>query len=188
MTVKTVSEDIRSIQSQVQKQPKLKWLVLGSFFSCIAALLQATGGLLPGVGFFISPFATLPILIGTMILLQMGVISYFLCITLLFILFPSELMVFPFTTGILGLGIGVGFHFLKGKLSIICLGAILLALGIMFLLYILHFPILGPIASHSFVTTGCILLFSFLYSWLWVEMAPFILKKFKLLLIKNRAR
>ncbi|ANC77334.1 hypothetical protein ABE65_011175 [Fictibacillus phosphorivorans] len=181
MSANWLSEDIRSIQLQFQKQPKVKWLVLGSYLSCIAALLQATGGLLPVVGFFISPFATLPILIGTMFFLQIGVISYFLSISLLFILFPSELIVFPFTTGILGLGIGVGFYLFKEKLNIISLGAILLALGIICLLYILQFPVLGPIVSHSFsfLTAGSILLFSFFYSWLWVEMAPFFFKKFK---------
>ena len=57
----------------------------------MAAILQAAGGFLPGIGYFISPFATLPILIGAMFSLQMGVMSYFLTILLLFILFPSEL-------------------------------------------------------------------------------------------------
>lgn len=33
-------------------------LILGSIFACIAAILQAAGGFLPGIGYFISPFAT----------------------------------------------------------------------------------------------------------------------------------
>jgi hypothetical protein len=105
--------------------------------------------------------------------------SYFQTIILLFILQPTELVVFPFTTGLLGLGIGASFYFFRSRLSIITTGAILLTVGIMNLLFIFHFPVLGPAFSNSFslLTTGIIFLFSFLYSWLWVEMALIIFKK-----------
>ena len=92
--------------------------------------------------------------------------SYFLTILLLFILFPSELVVFPFTTGLLGIGIGAAFSFFNKRISIISVGAILLTIGIMSLLYIFHFPVLGPAVSDSFsfLTTGSIFLFSFFYN------------------------
>ena len=179
--LKSISDDVRFAQLEFRKHTKAKRLVLGSFLACMATVLQAAGGFLPGIGYFISPFATLPILIGAMFSLQMGVMSYFLTILLLFILFPSELVIFPFTTGLLGIGIGAAFSFFKKRLSIIFIGAILLTIGIMSLLYVFHFPVLGPAVSDSFsfLTAGSIFIFSFLYSWLWVEMALFFFKKLK---------
>ena len=178
---KSITDDVRFAQLEFRKHTKVKRLVLGSFLACIAAILQAAGGYLPGIGYFISPFSTLPILIGAMFSLRMGVMSYFLTILLLFILFPSELVVFPFTTGVLGIGIGAAFSIFKKRLSIISIGAILLTIGIMSLLYVFRFPVLGPAASNSFsfLTAGSIFLFSFFYSWLWVEIALFFFKRLK---------
>ena len=181
MFLKSISDEVRFEQLEFHKHTKVKRLVFGSFLACIAAILQMAGGFLPGIGYFISPFATLPILIGAMFSLRMGVMSYFLTILLLFIVFPSELVVFPFTTGLIGIGIGAAFSFFKKRLSIIFVGAILLMIGIMSLLYVFHFPVLGPSVSDSFsfLTTGSIFIFSFLYNWLWVEMGLFFFKKLK---------
>jgi hypothetical protein len=182
--LKSISDDVRFAQLEFRKHTKAKRLVLGSFLACMAAVLQTAGGSLLGIGYFISPFATLPILIGAMFSLQMGVMSYFLTILLLFILFPSELVVFPFTTGLLGIGIGAAFSFFNKRLSIISIGTILLNLGMMSLLYVFRFPVLGPAVSDSFsfLTAGSIFIFSFLYSLLWVEMALFFFKKLKTLI------
>lgn len=179
--LKPISDEVKFAQIEFRKHTKARMLVLGCFLACIATILQAAGGFLLGIGYFISPFATLPILIGAMFSFQMGVMSYFLTILLLFILFPSELVVFPFTTGLLGIGIGAAFSYFKKRLSIITLGAILLTIGIMSLLYVFHFPVLGPAVSDSFsfLTAGSIFFFSFLYSWLWVEIALFFFKKIK---------
>ena len=158
-------------------------LILVSIFSCIAAILQAAGGLLPGIGFFISPLATAPILLCSMFSIPLGVMNYFLTMMLLYILEPTELVIFPFTTGLLGLGIGAAFSFFRKRISVIASGAIFLILGIMSLLYIFRFPVLGPVISDSFslLLTGSISVFAFLYSWLWVEIALSIFKKIKMI-------
>lgn len=83
-------------------------LILGSILACMATILQAAG-FLPGIGYFISPLATALILLCSMFSLPFEAISCFLTIMLLFILQPTELIVFPFTTGLLGLGIGASF-------------------------------------------------------------------------------
>lgn len=154
---------------------------MGSLFACLVAILQAAGGFLPGIGYFISPFATLPILICAVFSLTMGMMSYILTILLLFVLQPSELIVFPFTTGIVGFGIGSAFSFFKKRLNVISAGAILLTIGIMSLLYVLRFPVLGPAVSYSFspLIAGSIFLFSFLYNWIWVEVGLFFIKRVK---------
>ena len=176
---KPISDEVRLIQEKFNHHKKTMKLMLVSIFSCIAAILQAAGGMLPGIGYFISPLATAPILLCSIFSIPFGVMSYFLTMMLLFILEPTELIIFPFTTGLLGLGIGTSFSLFRKRISMIASGAIFLFLGIMSLLYIFHFPVLGPADSDSFsfLTIGSISLFSFLYSWLWVEIALIIFKK-----------
>jgi hypothetical protein len=182
---KPISGQVRISQKIFIKQNKTKKLILVAIFAGMAAILQAAGGLLPGIGYFISPFATAPILLCAMFSIPFGVMSFFLTIMLLVILQPSELMVFPFTTGLLGLGIGAAFSFFRKRLSIIVTGAILLMLGILGLIHILHFPVLGPAVSDSAspLVIGSIFLFAFLYSWLWVEIALIMFNRLKIMII-----
>ena len=182
---KPISDEVRSSNKIFNQHKKTRKLILGSILACIAAILQAAGGVLPGIGYFISPLATAPILFCSMYSVPFGIVSYFQTMLLLFILQPTELIIFPFTTGLLGLGIGASFYFFRNRLSIIATGTILLTLGIMNLLYIFHFPVLGPAvsASFSFFTAGSIFLFSFLYSWLWVEIALIVFKRLKKIVI-----
>lgn len=181
-----ISNQVQLFQIMFHKNKSTMKFTLVSIFACIAAILQAAGGYLPGIGLFLSPLATAPILLSSMFSISSGVKCYFLTIILLCILQPTELTVFPFTTGLLGLGIGLSFYFFKKRISMIVSGAILLLLGIMSLLYIFHFPVLGPgfSDSFSFFTTGSIFLFAFIYSWLWVEIALIIFNRIKLFFIK----
>ncbi|MBY0097229.1 hypothetical protein H0185_10535 [Mesobacillus maritimus] len=179
--VNAIPDDIRSVQFAFCKHSKGRRLVTCAFLACMATILQAAGGFLPGIGYMISPFATLPILIGAMFALRMGVLSYSLTTLLLLILVPSELFIFPFTTGLLGIGIGAAFSLFNKKSSIIVTGASFLTVGIMSLLYLFHYPVLGPVLSGSFsfrASVG-IFLFSFFYSWIWVEIGLFFFIKLK---------
>nr|WP_087974857.1 hypothetical protein [Oceanobacillus rekensis] len=183
--LKSISDEVHLSQKTFSNYKKVRKLLIVSIFACIAAILQTAGGLLPGIGYFISPLATAPILLCSMFSIRFGVMSYFLTIMLLFILQPTELIIFPFTTGLLGLGLGAAFSIFRMRISMIASGAIALMLGVMILLYIFHFPVLGPVASDSFslLTTGGIALFAFLYSWLWVEVALIIFKRIKIMII-----
>ncbi|MBA9028315.1 MULTISPECIES: hypothetical protein [Bacillaceae] len=156
-----------------------KKLVLTALLSTLAAILQSSGNFLPGIGYLISPFATAPILICTMISITFGIQSYVLTYFLLTLIQPGESFAFPFTTGILGLGMGIAFLILKRRIEIIVVTSLLLLGGICFLLYIVHFPILGPIVSTSLSSKliGFIYIFSFIYSWIWVELSRVIFKK-----------
>lgn len=179
--LKPIADEVRSFQITFHNYKKAMKLVLAAIFACLAAVLQSFGGFLPGIGFLISPLATAPILLCSMLSYTFGIMSYFLTIMLLFILEPTELIIFPFTTGLLGFGIGASFHFFRKRISIIVAGSVLLTLGIAGLLYIFQFPILGQIASDafSFPAAGSILFFSMLYSWLWVEIAFVIFNRIK---------
>ncbi|PEZ77483.1 hypothetical protein [Bacillus sp. AFS017274] len=179
---KPISDEVRLSQIIFNKHKKTMKLILVSIFACIAAILQAAG-VLPGIGYFISPLATAPILLCSMFSIPLGTMSYFLTIMLLYILQPTELIIFPFTTGLLGLGIGASFCLFKKRLSIIATGAILLMLGIISLIFIFHFPVLGPAVSVSFSFLIFGFLFAIIYSWLWVEIALIIFKRLKMIII-----
>ncbi|MFD2444972.1 hypothetical protein ACFSO7_13460 [Bacillus sp. CGMCC 1.16607] len=176
----TITHETRSIVQSFSKISKTKRMIIGSIFSCLAAVFQMAGGLLPVVGYFISPLATAPILICSIFSKSFGLSSYLLTILLLLVLEPSELIIFPFTTGLLGLGIGFAFHYFEKRLSIILSGAISLTSGITILLFGMQFPVLGPSVSHDFdlLMIGSIFLCSIFYSWLWVGFAFKNIKKF----------
>ncbi|WP_194709672.1 hypothetical protein [Radiobacillus deserti] len=143
-------------------------LILGALLSSIAALFQSAGAFI-GIGYALSMLATLPILVAAFISIPLGVLSYMTAILLLGVLQPSELWIFPFTTGLLGLGIGIGFKVRNHWVVATSFGAIFLMLGISVVLYGFSYPILGPISSSfSIVVLLGILGFSFFYSWLWV--------------------
>ncbi|MCM3677155.1 hypothetical protein M3699_25890 [Peribacillus simplex] len=59
---KPISDEVRLSQIIFNKHKKTMKLILGSIFACLAAILQAAG-FLPGIGFFLSPLATAPILL-----------------------------------------------------------------------------------------------------------------------------
>ncbi|MBU8880950.1 hypothetical protein BGM26_18535 [Bacillus sp. FJAT-29790] len=160
--------------------PNAKKIVYVALLSSLAALFQSAGGFLPGVGYFISPLSTAPIIVCAIFSIRFGFFAYVLTALLLLILQPSELIVFPFTTGLLGLAIGVSFHLLHKKLSIIVSGGVGLAIGIYVLLYGFNFPVLGPTVSQtlSFSVVVCVFVFSIFYSWLWVGLSKILIKRF----------
>ena len=84
--------------------------------SALATMFQATGNLVPGIGLLISPFSTLPIFCYFYSIRE-GILSYILTIFLLFIIEPSELIVFPFTTGLLGLALEYPFKIKEENLD-----------------------------------------------------------------------
>ena len=98
--LKSISDDVRFAQLEFRKHTKAKRLVLGSFLACMAALLQASRWFFTRDRVFYQPICHFTHTDWCHVFLQMGVMSYFLTILLLFILFPSELVVFPFTTGV----------------------------------------------------------------------------------------
>ena len=154
-----------------------KKVAVTALHSALAAIFQSCGGLIPVAGLFISPFATAPILFCTVLSARYGILSYWLTMALLVVLQPSEVIVFPFTTGLLGVGIGLAFHHLKCRLNLILSGASALFIGIVILLLGLHFPVLGPSVDPSVKVIFPIVLFTVAYSWLWVELALFLFKK-----------
>jgi hypothetical protein len=153
-------------------------LVAAALMALIAAILQAAGGVIPGIGMLISPFSTAPIILSVLILPSYGILSYILSILLLVIIQPSELFVFPFTTGAMAIGIGFGFILFNKVWKVITFSSLFLCIGICLLLYIIQFPVLGPfLIEFRVLNIFIIYLFSLVYSWLWVELILRLLPK-----------
>ncbi|MFJ8256717.1 hypothetical protein ACIQ4Z_05470 [Peribacillus asahii] len=156
-----------------------KKITTAALLCTLSAILQSAGGLIPVVGLFISPFATAPVILSTILSARYGFLGYLLTIFLLFLIQPSEVIIFAFTTGFLGIGISFAFHLWKKRLSITIASAIFLLSGILLLLFVFQFPVLGPSIqpSISLLFFLPLALFSLLYSWIWIELSVFLFKR-----------
>ncbi|MFE0556842.1 MULTISPECIES: hypothetical protein [Paenibacillus] len=111
-------------------------MITVAFLDALSAIFQSMGGLLPGIGYLISPLATAPIVLCTILSVGSGLTAYLLTMLLLFFIQPSELIVFPFTTGLLGLGVGGSLIYLNIRLPVVITGSLSLWAGILLLLYV----------------------------------------------------
>ncbi|OQR56719.1 hypothetical protein [Bacillus sp. CDB3] len=154
-------------------------LVITALLGSLATIFQSAGNLIPGIGLFISPFSTLPIFLAICYSIREGVLSYILTIFLLFIIQPSELIVFPFTTGLLGIALGVSFLRFKRRILIVSFSAICLLIGIIIVLDIFRFPVLGPMVHTTMDIKVIMLIFilSFLYCWIFAELCRIIVNR-----------
>ncbi|MDP4084431.1 MAG: hypothetical protein Q8934_07410 [Bacillota bacterium] len=177
---KMIRSDLNVVQSYIGVfNHPTKIVVYGALLSLIATILQSAG-FFGGIGFLFSALSTLPILLSCILSLRMGFITYLVTFLLLFIIQPSELITYPLTTGILGLGMGLAFRLFKKELPIALFSGIFLTLGIMIALYIIKFPLLGPSVESTIniKTPIMIFLFSFIYSWGWIKLFVYLVKKF----------
>jgi hypothetical protein len=152
-------------------------IVYCALMAGLSAILQSAGGF-GGPGYVLSSFSSLPIILATILAFRNGLITYMATIGLLFILQPTELFIFPFITGLLGLALGFSFQYLHRFLAMVCLSGIALCSGIMILLYVFDFPVLGPGFSSAFQlqTVGLIFAFSLIYCWIWLKVSIFVVK------------
>lgn len=171
------------LHEATQSWSAAKKLVLSAILAALAAVLQSAGSLVPVVGLLISPFATLPIMISAIISLSYGFFAYLIGTFLLILLEPSELFVFPFTTALLGLSLGWTLRTFQHRLFLFVANGFVLFLGICIPLYVVGFPIFGPMTSSEFKLSVLLAIFSFsvLYSWLWVELGQLIIKRIAVL-------
>ncbi|PEI85514.1 hypothetical protein CN679_24485 [Bacillus pseudomycoides] len=154
-------------------------LVITALLSTFATMFQSAGGFMPGIGYLISFLATLPIFLATCFSIRQGILSYTLTIFLLFIIQPSELIIFPFTTGLLGIAIGVAFLQLKRRIVVVSFSSICLLTGIMVILYVFRFPVLGPTVDTTMDSKviAIICMLSFLYCWIFVEICRILINR-----------
>lgn len=146
----------------------------------ITAIMQASGNYIPVLGYVISAFSTLPVMIAAIFSINIGIATFFGTTFLLLIIQPSEFFIFPLTTGLLGLGFGIGLVLLNKRLFVILISSLLLMAGICFSLYVIEFPLLGPISTEiSLNIFTNIWLFTLFYSWIFFELCLYLQNKIK---------
>lgn len=162
-----------------RKLPLANKLVITALMSALATMFQAAGNLIPGIGLLISPFATLPIFFAIFYSIREGILSYILTFSLLFIIQPGELIIFPFTTGLLGIALGVSFLQFKRRIWIVSFSAVCLLIGIMIVLDIFRFPVLGPTVhtTMDIKVISLIFILSFLYCWIYAELCRIMMNR-----------
>ncbi|PFJ16881.1 hypothetical protein COD67_05325 [Bacillus cereus] len=163
----------------LKKIPLAANLVITALLSTLAAMFQSAGGFMPGIGYLISFLATVPIFLVTCLSIRQGILSYILTMFLLFIIQPSELIIFPFTTGLLGIAIGLAFFQLNKRILVISFSSICLFTGIMVILYVFRFPVLGPTVDTTMDSKVIAIIFilSFFYCCLFVELCRIFLNR-----------
>lgn len=166
---------------------QLTKVALGAVLAALAAIFQSAG-LFIGFGYVLSMLATWPLIMATMISTRIGLMAYISTIFLLAIIQPSELLVFSFTTGLLGVSIGFGIRKFNKVLLIMMFASTALLLGIIILISVFQFPILGPsIKTLGFGIIGGMFLFSLLYSWIWIRVSLLVIKAIQKSLLDRKA-
>ncbi len=181
---------VRTFSSQhhmtTHQYSKTKKLVLGSLLGAIAAILQSAG-LIAGIGYVFSMLATGPIVLATVLSARIGFLTYILTSLLLVIIQPTEVLIFLFTTGLLGVSLGMSFKFVKNSALVYLIAGACLTFGIAILLYVFQFPILGPSITtqvNGKVILG-LLIFSVLYSAVWMKISVLGMKKLNKKMLRN---
>lgn len=159
-------------------------LIITSILSSFAAIFQSAGGYAPGIGFIVSAMTTFPIFLATIVSIRHGLLSYFVTIFLLLFIQPGELIIFSFTTGILGLVLGVSFYKLNIRFWVVSLAGATLFMGIITILFIFRFPVLGLGVGTSFHFRSILIvgMFSISYAWIAAGACSFVLKRLALTL------
>jgi hypothetical protein len=161
-------------------------LITGSLLGAIAAILQSAG-LFGGIGYAFSIMATGPIVLATVISARIGFLTYLVTAMLLIFLQPSEVLIFVFTTGLLGVSLGVGFRLAKKQTAVTIAGGLSLASGILILLYLFQFPVLGPAIQSevSAIVAIGVILFCLFYSLIWMRLSMAGMKYLNRIMVKG---
>ncbi len=146
----------------------VKLISIGGIFVGLAVIFQAAAVLLPVIGMALSPLSTLPIALASIINIYLGLLVYIASALLLAFISIEECLILIFSTGILGLVMGV-LLYRKGMLvSTLCSG-VALSVGISILTYVIGVFQMGSLESS--VAVGIMILgfilFSLVYGCVW---------------------
>ena len=145
-----------------------KLISIGGIFSAFAILLHSSPVFLPGIGIILSPFASLPIALSAAVSPYLGIITLLTSASILLLISPQEAVIFLLTTGPLGLVLGLNYR--KGKMISLAVTGGILFIGINILTSIVGIEAFGDITPHYslMITESIFILFSFIYSYIWI--------------------
>ncbi len=164
---------------------KAKIVCFGGINASLAIIFQTAPIWLPMLGMAISPLSTLPVGVITFISPIAGVVT-FLCASLLILAINvQEALIFFFSTGLLGLVLGLFLR--KHIVARTLIPGLALFCGLNSLFYIFNINIFGPVTQYisGFIQIFFIL-FSILYSVFWSGLISLLITKLSKFKVKNR--
>jgi hypothetical protein len=147
-------------------------MCLGGVFTALVVLFHSAPVFMPGIGLLLSPFATLPVALATVISTYLGIAVLFSSALILLVISPQEAVILLLATGALGVALGACYGKDIVKSTVFTSGT--LFLGINLLTNIMGISAFGDISSNLALLTATVvyLIFSIVYSIIWI----FILK------------
>lgn len=149
-------------------------IIVGGIFTALILLFQSAPLWLSGAGLIISPLATLPAALASILSIPLGLVVYLAAAFLLMLISPQEAAIFLLGTGLLGLTLGICHK--KETIQQILISATALFIGMVFLTKLALIPVFGSLTPRSlWVELLVFLPFSLLYTALWTAVIPFAL-------------
>lgn len=163
-----------------------KWITLAGLLTAITVILHAAPTFLPVVGLALSPLSSLPVIIGALLFADRVLPMFLAAAALLFLINVQEAIIFLLATGPLGLTAALiavpDIPLWRKSLIPTCL----LTCGILLLIFMVGLPGLQNIvSSFSTIILLAIILFSFLYSTLFMGIAFFMQKRMSSILAER---
>ena len=145
-----------------------RFICIGGILAAITVLFQSAPVFLPAIGLALSPLSTLPIAIAAVSNISLGLAVFISSALILVMVDVQETIILLFTTGLLGIVIGI-LLYRNGIIISILFSSIALSLGMMFLTYIVSIPAFVDltITLSTLLTYLIFFSFSLVYSSIW---------------------
>ncbi|AEY67241.1 hypothetical protein Clo1100_3093 [Clostridium sp. BNL1100] len=160
-----------------------RFICTGGILTAITVLFQSAPVFLPAIGLALSPLSTLPIAIAAVCNISLCFTVYFSSALILVIVSAQETIILLFTTGLLGIVMGI-LLFRKGMAISVIFSSIALSLGMIFLTYIVGISAFADLAGK--LSTPLTLLIFFSFSLVYASIWNICFRKFMNYLIKIR--
>ncbi|SHI52633.1 hypothetical protein SAMN05444401_0907 [Clostridium amylolyticum] len=158
-----------------------RFICIGGILTTISVLFQSAPVFLPAIGLALSPLSTLPIAIAAVSNISLGITVFFSSALILVIVNAQEAIILLFTTGLLGIVMGI-LLYRKGIITSILFSSIALSLGMILLTYVVGIPAFAELTRT--LSTTLIFLIFFSFSLAYASIWNICFKKFMNYLIK----
>lgn len=145
---------------KLNKMSISSFICVGGILTTLAVIFQSAPIFLPAIGLFLSPLSTLPVAIAAISNIPLGLTVFFSVVLILTIISIQESIILLFTTGLLGIAMGI-LLFRKGIVISILSSSIALSLGIACLTYIVGIPAFVDLANSFSTAVTFLIFFSF---------------------------
>jgi hypothetical protein len=157
---------------------KSKLIAVMGLLMALSVLFQCSPVFYPGVGLIISPLSSLPVSLGSILFPQGAtaiVIGSFILISFISM---EEAMIFALATGAVGIAVSAVILSKKPILKVIWIPGLSLYCGILIITYIVGVPGMKDLFADKgiLITALIVLLFSIIYSYLWILIVKVFLK------------